>query len=163
MLGLALCTLPGGAGGRWELGRDARAVSTRRSVGSQVWEGPGEGGVPLGVKQRDSSPCTFPPGPPERQTGRKGHPDMLPFLLQLRLSPSKGRWEVTSPGGLGPTRGGIPGHHSQVQVPKPSDQNKTGSEGRGPRAYLTFRDHSPQILQGPYHVPALPQQEGPAQ
>lgn len=130
-------TLPGGAEGRWELGRDAGAVNTGQSVGSQVWEGPGWG-VPWGVKQRDSSPCTFPPGPTARQTGRRGHPDRLPLLLQLRLSPSKGRWEVTSPGGLGPTRGGIPGHHSQVQVPKPSDQNEMGSEGRGPKGAFSI-------------------------
>lgn len=43
------------------------------------------------------------------------------------------------PGGLGPTQGGIRGHHSQVQVPKPSDQNEIGSEGRGPKGAFNIQ------------------------
>lgn len=104
-------------GSRGTLGAGKRGRGCEHgAVSGEPGLGGAQGGSPWELSREIPLHAPFLQGP---LRGRKGHPDMLPFLLQLRLTPSKGHWEGTSPGGLRPTRGGIPGHHAQVQVPKP--------------------------------------------
>lgn len=147
-------------GSRGTLGAgERRSGSEHRAVSGELGLGGVCVGVPLGVKQRDSSPCTLPPGPAERLSGRKGLPDLLLLLLQLTLSPSKGHWAVMSPSWTQAHSG----RHPRPPLAGPSSQPRRLAARGGDPGALNIPGPFSSILQGPHHFPAQPQQERPTQ